>query len=77
MKTASKLRIAMPDQTAIATSQRRNLILDAVRRLSKTRSWVTQRDLLADLRGQGFDVQKHHVLRDLRALIARVRQLNA
>ena len=59
----------MPDQTAIATSQRRNLILDAVRRLSKTRSWVTQRDLLADLRGQGFDVQKHHVLRDLRALI--------
>ncbi len=59
----------MPEQPAIATNQRRNLILDAVRRLSKTRSWVTQRDLLADLRGQGFDVQKHHVLRDLRALI--------
>lgn len=59
----------MPDQAAIATSQRRNLILEAVRRLSKTRSWVTQRDLLADLCGQGFDVKKHHVLRDLRALI--------
>lgn len=59
----------MPDQAAIATSQRRNLILEAVQRLSKTRSWVTQRDLLADLCGQGFDVKKHHVLRDLRALI--------
>jgi len=59
----------MPEQTAIATSQRRNLILEAIRRLSRTRSWVTQRDLLADLKGQGYDVQKHHVLRDLKALI--------
>lgn len=59
----------MPEQTAIATSQRRNLILEATRRLSRTRSWVTQRDLLADLKGQGYDVEKHHVLRDLKALI--------
>ena len=59
----------MPEQTAIATSQRRNLILEAIRRLSRNRSWVTQRDLLADLKGQGYDVQKHHVLRDLKALI--------
>lgn len=58
----------MPVQSAIATSQRRNLLLEAIRRLSKTRSWVTQRDLLADLKGQGFDVQKHHILRDLKAL---------
>lgn len=58
----------MPEQALIATSQRRNLILDAIRRLSKTRSWVTQRDLLAELKGQGYDVQKHHVLRDLKAL---------
>ena len=58
----------MPIQPAIATSQRRNLVLEAIRRLSKTRSWVTQRDLLADLRGQGFDVQKYHILRDLNAL---------
>lgn len=58
----------MPAQSALATSQRRNLILEAIRRLSKTRSWVTQRDLLADLRGQGFDIQKHHILRDLKAL---------
>lgn len=59
----------MPEQTAIATSQRRNLIMEAIRRLSRTRSWVTQRDLVADLKGQGYDVQKHHVLRDLKALI--------
>jgi len=58
----------MPEQSAIATSQRRNLILEAIQRLSKTRSWVTQRDLLSDLRGQGYDVHKHHVLRDLKAL---------
>lgn len=32
------------------------------------RSWVTQRDLLVDLKGQGYDVQKHHILRDLKAL---------
>ena len=58
----------MPEQPAIATNQRRNLILEAIRRLSKTRSWVTQRDLLVDLKGQGYDVQKHHILRDLKAL---------
>lgn len=63
------LEIPMPEQTAVATNQRRNLILEAIRRLSKTRSWVTQRDLLADMRGQGFDVEKHHVLRDLKALL--------
>lgn len=59
----------MPEQTAIATNQRRNLLLEAIRRLSKTRSWVTQRDLLADLKGQGYDVKKHHILRDLKALL--------
>jgi len=59
----------MPEQDLIATSQRRNLILEGVRRLSKTRSWVTQRDILANLRGQGYDVQKHQVLRDLKALV--------
>lgn len=58
----------MPGQTAVATSQRRNLILESIRRLSKTRSWVTAQDLAADLKGQGYDVRKHHVLRDLKAL---------
>ena len=59
----------MPAQLAIATNQRRHFLLIGIRRLSKSRSWVTQRDLLADLRGQGFDVQKYHVLRDLKALM--------
>src|SRR5574343_322199 len=58
----------MPVQPAIATSQRRYLVLEAIKRLSKTRSWVTQRDIVTDLRGQGYDVRKHHVLRDLKAL---------
>lgn len=59
----------MPDQTAVATNQRRNLVVEAIRRLSRTRSWVTVQDLVADLKGQGFDVRKHHILRDLKALI--------
>lgn len=59
----------MPDQTAVATNQRRNLVVEAIRRLSRTRGWVTVQDLVADLKGQGFDVRKHHILRDLKALI--------
>ena len=60
----------MPEQAAIATNQRRYLLLEAIRRMSRTRSWVTQRDLLADLRGQGYDIYKHQILRDLKALAA-------
>ncbi len=59
----------MPEQIAMATQQRRLLVLAAIQRLSRTRSWVTQRDLVADLRTQGYEVAKHHVLRDLRALM--------
>lgn len=58
----------MPDQKAQATFQRRYLILDAVQRLSRTKSWVLQPDIVKDLRGQGYAIEKHHVLRDLRAL---------
>lgn len=59
----------MPGQKAVATQQRRNLILDAVKRLSRSGHWVTQPDLVKDLSGQGYTVEKHHVLRDLRALL--------
>lgn len=65
----------MPDQKAQATLQRRYLILDAVQRLSRTGRWVTQADILKDLRGQGYAIEKHHVLRDLRALVDSFPQL--
>jgi len=58
----------MPDQKVQATFQRRLQILEAIQRLSRTRSWVKQADILNDLRGQGHAIEKQHVLRDLRAL---------
>ena len=35
----------MPDQKAIATQQRRNMILEAIKRLSRIKSWVKQSDI--------------------------------
>lgn len=58
----------MPVQPANATYQRRLQILEAIKRLSRSGQWVTQQELVKDLRGQGHEVQKHHVLRDLKAL---------
>ena len=65
----------MPDQKVQATFQRRLQILDAIQRLSRTRSWVKQADILDDLRGQGYAIEKQHVLRDLRALQEHFTQL--
>lgn len=65
----------MPTQTAIATQQRRLLILEAVKRLSRSGQWVTQPDLVRDLCSQGYKVEKHHVLRDLKALVSVHQQL--
>ena len=62
-------RSAMPGQKAVATQQRRNMVLDAVKRLSRSGHWVTQPELVKDMTGQGYSVEKHHVLRDLRALL--------
>lgn len=59
----------MPGQESVATQQRRNLILEAVKRLSRSGLWVTQPDLVKDLTSQGYSVEKHHVLRDLKALL--------
>lgn len=59
----------MPGQKAVATQQRRNMILDAVKRLSRSGHWVTQPELVKDMSSQGYSVEKHHVLRDLRALL--------
>ena len=58
----------MADQKTQATLQRRLLVLDAIQRLSRTGRWVKQADIVKDLRSQGNSVEKHNVLRDLRAL---------
>lgn len=65
----------MPVDKAITTFQRRFLVLDAVRRLSYTGNWVTQPEIVRDLKGQGYAVEKHHVLRDLKALAELFHQL--
>jgi predicted DNA-binding transcriptional regulator YafY len=59
----------MPDQKAIATQQRRNLILEAIQRLSRTGRSVPQAEIVNDLRGKGYAIDKHHVRRDLKALL--------
>lgn len=58
----------MSDQKAQATFQRRFMILEAIQRLSRSGRWVTQSDIVKDLKGQGHAIEKHHVLRDLKAL---------
>ena len=65
----------MTQQKAQSTLQRRLLVLEAVQRLSRTGRWVTQQDIVADLSSQGYAVEKHHVLRDLKALQPIFRQL--
>lgn len=58
----------MPSQKSPALFQRRMLILHAVQRLSRTGRWVTRQELVTYLKNQGFEVEKHNVMRDLRAL---------
>lgn len=55
----------MPDQKLSATFQRRHLVLETVQRLSRTGRWVTQAEIVKDLKSQGYSVEKHHVWRDL------------
>lgn len=63
----------MPDQKAQATFQRRMMVLDAIRTLSRGRlgagsHWVKAADIVKHLAGLGYPVEKHNVLRDLKAL---------
>ena len=57
----------MPDQKAIATQQRRLLILESLQRLSRNDRWVPIAEIVNDLRGKGYSIDKHHVRRDLKA----------
>lgn len=57
----------MPDQKAIATQQRRHLILESLQRLSRTGRLVPIADIVNDLKGKGYPIDKHHVRRDLKA----------
>ena len=57
----------MPDQKAIATQQRRNLILESLQRLSRTGRSVQIAEIVNDLKGKGYSIDKHHVRRDLKA----------
>lgn len=63
----------MPDQKAQATFQRRMMVLDAIRSLSRGRNgvgerWVKASDIVQHLVELGYPVEKHNVLRDLKAL---------
>ncbi len=66
----------MPDQDAQATGQRRNLVLNTIRKLSGvSQCWVTNAEIVKDLIGQGYDVKTHNIRRDLAALLPIHKQL--
>lgn len=60
----------MSQQKSQATLQRRTLVLESIRRLSgKNLRWVTAREVVQDLKAQGYSVESHNVRRDLKALL--------
>jgi predicted DNA-binding transcriptional regulator YafY len=60
----------MSQQKSQATLQRRNLVLESIRRLSgKSLRWVTGSEIVQDLTAQGYEVAAHHIRRDLKALL--------
>ena len=66
----------MPDQEIQATSQRRNLVLNTIRKLSGiSQRWVTNAEIVKDLKAQGYAVKTHNIRRDLSALLSVHQQL--
>jgi len=66
----------MPKQEAQAIGQRRNLVLETIRRLSgPSQCWITNAEIVKDLKGQGYAVKTHSIRRDLRALLPNYPQL--
>jgi len=66
----------MPDQDAQATGQRRNLVLNTIRKLSGvSQRWVTNAEIVKDLKEQGYAVKTHTIRRDLTALLPIHQQL--
>ena len=66
----------MPDQDAQATGQRRNLVLNTIRKLSGlSQRWVTNAEIVEDLNTQGYAVKTHNIRRDLTALLPIHQQL--
>jgi len=60
----------MPKQNSQATGQRRNLVIETIRRLSgPSQCWVTNAEIVDDINGQGYAVATHNIRRDLKALL--------
>lgn len=58
----------MPDQKQLANLQRRIFVLDTLKKLSRTGLWVTQAEIVNELKGNGYGVEKHQIWRDLTEL---------
>lgn len=66
----------MTQQKLQTTVQRRNLVLESIRRLSGTsHRWVTGSEIVQDLTAQGYEVASHQIRRDLKALLPLYPQL--
>ena len=60
----------MPKQKSQATGQRRNLVIETIKRLSgSSQRWVTNAEIVDDIKGQGYSVATHNIRRDLNALL--------
>jgi predicted DNA-binding transcriptional regulator YafY len=60
----------MSQQKSQAISQRRNLVLEAIRRLSnRSGRWITVSEIVEDLKGQGYAEEIHTIRRDVNALL--------
>jgi predicted DNA-binding transcriptional regulator YafY len=60
----------MSQQKSQAISQRRNLVLEAIRRLSsRSGRWITVSEIVEDLKGQGYAEETHTIRRDVNALL--------
>jgi len=66
----------MPKQKSQALVQRRNSVIEAIKRLSgQSNRWVTISEIIDDINGQGYTVKKHNIRRDLEAVLPIYTQL--
>jgi len=60
----------MPKQKSQATAQRRNLVVESIKRLSGlSQRWVYASEIVEDIKSQGYTVKKHNIRRDLQAVL--------
>ena len=69
-------RLIVSNQKTQAVLQRRNLVLESIRRLSGiTQCWVTVAEIVDDIKGKGYAAEVHNIRRDIKAMLPTYQQL--